>query len=215
MRFPILRTLMLLIGLCTCTSTIADEPLQNGQCSDIDSRHDCAYLGELSDSVLVVGFLDSCTESAPSVRLGSNEDPESSVIYQFDIAHTSVVKLDVDGLGDTSVLKNDTLVLLSNENVTSIKRRFEPGRYTLIGRAPLCGNGIAEKNVGYKIQLDPQGGEESIADASETVDSTDGVVELAREKPDAQWNRVSMLILIALMVPLTMTILWLFVLGSI
>ena len=174
---------------------IADESRPNGLCSGVDSRHGCVQLGELSESVLLAGIFKSCTESEFSMPLGSEEDPASSVIYQFDLTRAGVVKLDVDGLGNASVLKEDMVVFRADNYMTSISHRFEPGRYTLIGRAPLCEKSKADWNGGYKIRIDPHGAEES--SARETVDRTGEVVVLTRQERNPILARAGMLTLVA------------------
>ena len=187
MKLPAFRVLLLVGVLSSGTCMIADESRRNGLCSGVDSRHGCVHLGELSDSVLLAGIFKSCTESGFSMPLGSEEDPASSAVYQFNLTRAGVVKLDIDGLGDALVLKQDTLVFRADGNLPSIQRRFEPGRYTLIGRAPRCRNGKADWNGGYKIQIDPHGAEES--NARETVDVTGEVVVLTRQERESILRR--------------------------
>ena len=192
MNPSMIRGLLFTVVLSQGMSMIADETVQFGRCSDIDHQHECAHLGELSDSVLLVGILKSCSESTVSVPLGSNEDPGSSVIYQFNLTHVDIVKLSVDGLGETLVLKEDTIVFRADEGTSSVERRFLPGRYTLIGRAPFCRNGAEDWNGGYKIRIASQGLDGSSTNAWETVDTSGEVVVLTREERKPVLGRVGM-----------------------
>ena len=139
-------------------------------------------MGELSASVLLTGKFESCSESVFSNPPGAKEDPASSVIYQFDVMHIGVVKLDVDGLGESMILRKEILEFRAGELVASVNRRFEAGRYTLIGRAPLCGNVKENWNGGYKILIDLLHAEDPDANALETVDRTGEIVVLTREE---------------------------------
>ena len=196
-RLPVFRALLVVGILCTGISSIADETRRNGPCSGFDSRHDCVFLGELSDVALLVGIFESCTDSRFSISPGSKVDPDSSVIYQFDLKHLGVVKLDVVGLWNASILKEDAVVVGADKYMTSISHRFEPGRYTLIGHAPLCENGKVDLNRGYRIRIDPHGAEDSTPGG--TVDRTGEVVVLTREERKSIWDRVGMLTLVTCM----------------
>ena len=194
MRLLLFRTLVLLSFLYIGTYSIADEIRLDGQCSGIDSQHDCVQLGELNDSVLLVGIFGSCTESGYAIPPGSEEDPASSVIYQFNLTHIGIVKLDADGLGIASILMEDAVVFLADKNMASVSHRFEPGHYTLIGRAPLCEKSKADWNGGYKIRIGPHGANES--NARETVKRTGDVVVMSREERKPLLGRVGKRILI-------------------
>ena len=156
--------------------------------------------GELSDSVLLAGIFKSCTESGFSAAPGSKEDPDSSVIYQFDLKYLGVVKLDVDGLENASLLKEDSVVFRTDKYMASISHRFEPGRYTLMGRAPLCGNVTSDWNGGYKILIDPLSAEDRDANAMETEDGTGEVVVLTRERRKPIFGRVTKWVFIGTLV---------------
>ena len=198
-RFPVFRGLLLVGVLWTGTCTIADETRRHGQCSGIDTRHDCIHLGELMDSVSVEGAFKSCTESESPVPLSAKEDPTSSIVHQFVLTRSGIVELEIDGLGDAWVLKEGTLILQTDENVSSVEHRFEPGRYTLIGRAPRCGNSKTDWNGRYKIRIDPHGAKGSSVVTRETINKTDEVVVLTREERKPTWRRIGMWTLIVSM----------------
>ena len=205
MRYPILSSLLRVGVLCAGTCMIADEIPPNGQCFGVDSRYDCVHLGELTDSVSVVGNFKSCTEAAVPVPLTSREAPDSTVVYQFDVTAKGRVKLVIKGLGNAWVFKDGTQAFRADANVNSIERSFDRGRYTLVGHAPLCGNGMSDWNGGYTILIDPQGWEGSDRGASGAA-GTDRIVVMNPEERKhplvrtAKWTFIVLSTLLAIVV---------------
>ena len=213
MGLPAFRAQLLVGVLCTGTCMIAAENRHNDQCSGTYSRHDCVHLGEVSDSVSLVGTFESCTESAGYEPLTSREDPGSSVVYQFDMTRSGNVRLQIDGLGDAWVIKGGTTAFRVNANVNSIDRRFDRGRYTLIGRAPLCRNVREDWSRGFRILIDPKDGEQSVLDSPETADGTDRIVVMIREERKPLLARVTNWTYIVLSIILS-TVVLVIVLGT-
>lgn len=150
----VFRVLLLVGAVFVGLSSLADETSTHEGCFDIDAQNHCTQLGELSESVLLAGTIDSCATTENQISLGVAEDPDSSVVFQFDLRRPTDVTLDMHGLGSALMVKQDVAVFRADRNVDSVNIRVESGRYTLIGRAPPCANGELDRSWMYKIRVD-------------------------------------------------------------
>lgn len=168
--------------LCVGTCISADEVPSNEQCSDVDARYDCTHLGKLTESISATGNFTSCTESAGIEPITPNGDPDSTVVYQFDSPAHGRAKLVINGLGNAWVFKDGIQVFRMDSNVNSVERHFLRGRYTLVGHAPLCDDGVSDSNRGYRFVIDPEGWDSSDRDTSGTVGGADRIVVTTPEE---------------------------------
>ena len=198
MRYLIARALSFAVALFLGVSTTAEE----NPCSGIDTQSDCEQLGTLKDSVMLVGKLNSCSASRYSSNVDSIEDSDSSVIRQFDLTKDGFVTLEVEGIGEALILNEDQLVFRAEGNMSSVQHRFEPGRYTLIARAPLCQNGAEGWNGRYKIMIGPSKTEQT--DSIEPDASVNLIAVPTPEPETPLLQQVAMWSIIALMVPLSL-----------
>ena len=177
MRFKksvVFRVVLLVGFLCSCAHSVADELRIDRECSGIESEPHCISLGELKKSLLLAGTFESCNKSKSDVTSESKEAPDSSVIYQFDVSRTRSVALNMQGLGDAAVFKQGTLVFRADEYVASVNLQIDGGQYTLIGRAPLCGNGSGDWSGTYKIRINPD-----VSDAANIGETADPIQQIA------------------------------------
>lgn len=192
--------------LCGGMCISADEVPSNRQCSGIDSRYECGYLGELTDSVSAAGDFGSCTASAGVEPLTSGEDLDSTIVYQFDAITDGRAKLVINGMGNAWVFRDGIQVFRMDSNVTSVERRFVRGRYTLVGHAPFCKGSLSNWNGGYRFDIDAEVRDVSERDTSGTAADTDRMVVTNPENKKhplvrtAKWTFIvlSTLILIAI-----------------
>ena len=153
---------------------------EGNQCIDI--QQECVHLGKLNEPIVLAETFESCSKTTVSAQQSSTHD-DSSVIYQFEIVNGDPVAFTVDGLGDTVLLNDGNVVFWGGELLTSFSRRFDPGGYTLIGRAPRCANGKDAWEGAFRIQIDPQGAQESkVGTRIEQVDAA-AVTSLVEEEP--------------------------------
>lgn len=209
-RYPsVLRVLLLVGAVFAGLSSFADETSTNEGCFDIDTKNQCTHLGELSESVLLEGTIDSCAAARSPISLDLAEDPDSSVIFQFDLRRPTNVTLDMQGLGSALMVKQDIAVFRADQYVDSVNIRVEPGRYTLIGRAPLCAKREVERDWLYKIRVD-LGSNKSSAPVETVVRTQEVTVPTRSEQRGkfsvARWllvGTLSFVVLLLLIVGLT------------
>lgn len=162
---------------------------ENDQCVGVGSQQECVHLGQLNGSILLADTFESCSETGFSVQQTSTYNQESSATYQFEIIADRHVALTVYGLEDMILLKDGEVVFQGGETVSSVRRRFDPGQYTLIGRAPRCESGKDNWERGFKIQIDPQSDNElSVRSPTESADAS---VVTPREEKEPLESRVT------------------------
>ena len=161
MAFVFLRAFGLVCLVTIGTCIVAESEAQNDRCSDLDSPHACFDLGQLNQSILISGSFESCVASDPRTRPTSPGNQDYAVIYQFSVTSGGLVELEMDGLGNSILIKHGNITFWGGENVTSIRRHFDAGPYTFVATAPTCTNGDVELQPVYRIQIDP-GSEETI-----------------------------------------------------
>lgn len=156
---------MLAATLGVGTVALADETEMKTRCESTTSDSACTFLGTLEESVLLVGTFESCTQVSLGRVEPTHEDTENSVVYLFDLSESSNVALDVAGLGDVTLFKDDEVNFRADEHVTSANLRIEAGNFTLVGLAPTCVTAMNEWKGVYKIRIDMG------RDASKGIDS--------------------------------------------
>ena len=128
---------------------------EGNQCIDMDAHPACVHIGKLNQLIVLTDTFESCSTKTLSAQKSSTYDHESSVIYQFEIVGGHSVAFTVGGLGDTILLRDGNVVFEGSEELTAFSRRFEPGQYTLIGRAPLCEYGKDDWEGTFTIRFHP------------------------------------------------------------
>ena len=195
-RLCVCHILLIAGVMCTGINAFADQDRTSGRCIGIDSQNHCTYLDKLSESVLLAGTIDSCSPKESRNSDGSKEDPESSVIFQFELNRPTNVALEMHGLGSALMLKQDVTVFHADQYVDSVNVQLASGRYTLVGRAAACPKDEADWSGVYKIRVDL--GSTETAREMESVVATQEVMAPTRSEQRgkfsvARWLMVGML----------------------
>lgn len=157
------------------TWTFADEADFDSRCSGIGSGGNCIQLGDLRDSAVLVGSFKSCTDLRSTETDISKENPDISFSYEFQVRNSTVVNIELFGVGDVWLLVDDNRAYVVGSNVDSIQRTLRPGRYTLFGRAPPCQNDDKDWRGRYKVLINLQGQSQSDTSVMENTQGSSPV----------------------------------------